>query len=1159
MRRCYQGRPGLDMHASGEPAAAAPPHSASSTTLPPSTGIRPNQDENAEGDERELPVVLQDLVPLSYLIDRVVSSAYSDLATLVETLPGSHAASMSAAGTDDQARKRKIVDHVLNSRRQLVKLLVLARWSKEAHRLHKAINIVGFLAIQNHQIDRTIEALTETHGMLARARVRNYDLATALSVLSTGSAASLPASLTDPFAADLAHPLTDAQVLDTLAELDRVLLARLVLRIEPLPPALSDPAAWRIHDGRVTFRVDGMWEADLTFGGDNGSEEATGQQGGEWYLLAIRFLFRVKDARGAWSSTPLGPIKDHLLQLCNQELLRRPYFPPPLPPRPTFALDPHSTSATTGGAGREMSMTGAAAAAPLLPDPQAPPPPPGEMPVLFPYGDSSAAPNGVVIMGGEKNKSEQERVRQEWDEKEREWQREKDEVIKKRKRDRPLDRGYTFLQRLALSYQLEAVHSSAARLAATSWSGSLEVERRTSKTTTAGAGNAGVEGEDEVRIHYWRPPAAISFSAAAATSGKPLRPASTPAPSATTAGPPAQPGRRAGPGGTLVFSLQPIAPAAAFGDGPRRGGISRRRGERARRDALQAALDRAAASTSASSFGSGGGGDDLEDTLSASQPPPTRIDVPKTLSVTWLPSTSNSASASIPSALASFDLTSLLGSDLDVERVLRHVTALHARDAIERLSKVILAAPTPGAGDEAKKHERMQRARLVYPSSRRRRRPGGLAGSETKKKEEEDSTDVIVPYLHLPLVGAHAIGAHINPVTGRFELRVAPAIAPDAGNLDGRADFAEDEDGGSADEAEGGSSARDQRLRLASERIDRERFGPAVVGGPKGVKPPPPQQQQQQGDPDAWMKGVVEVVARIRASTIIDELDTLLSLLSLPLSSPPVRRLPLPPRELAKLGPNASAAAGRAAFLFVPLLADEPVLTGWFLVLELFEDGIRAALLSTAERSDQLGNWTEILEVGWLGTPSPAAATSEAVEAKPGLKGANLGFEIKSEVLRSLWWHCVRRAAAFSLELQLHLRRIPYRRETASSVATASRLVLPTATLLRIPDVEQVLRPDAELRCAVEEDGGRKTILLVYLRITPGAPSPLPPPNELPPSVLYNPARGALVLVAEGSLADTVERLLRALAMVLKLVRSARPLGSPAKASSALAKLKTAK
>ena len=292
------------------------------------------------------------------------------------------------------------------------------------------------------------------------------------------------------------------------------------------------------------------------------------------------------------------------------------------------------------------------------------------------------------------------------------------------------------------------------------------------------------------------------------------------------------------------------------------------RGERARRDALQAALDRAARSASAPSFGSGGGGgddDELEDPMPASQPPPTRIDVPKTLSVTWLPSTSNSSSASIPSALASLNLTSLLGPDLDVERVLRHVTALHARDAIERLSTVILAAPTPGSGDEAKKHERLQRPRLVYPSSRRRRRlPEGLAGSETKNKEveEEGLTDVVVPYLHLPLVGAHAIGAHIDPVTGRFELRAAPGLAPDAGNLDGRVDLAEDEDEGSVPETEVGSSARDQRLRLASERIDRERFGTAVVGGPKGVK----QQQQQQGDPDAWMKGVVEVVARTRAS-----------------------------------------------------------------------------------------------------------------------------------------------------------------------------------------------------------------------------------------------------------------------------------------------------
>lgn len=75
-----------------------------------------------------------------------------------------------------------------------------------------------------------------------------------------------------------------------------------------------------------------------------------------------------------------------------------------------------------------------------------------------------------------------------------------------------------------------------------------------------------------------------------------------------------------------------------------------------------------------------------------------------------------------------------------------------------------------------------------------------------------------------------------------------------------------------------------------------------------------------------------------------------------------------------------------------------------------------------------------------------------------------------------------RRAAAFSLELQLHLRRIPYRRDpVAAGAATAARLVLSTSSLLRAPDVEQLLRPEAELRCAVEEDGRRKVASLFCL------------------------------------------------------------------------------
>lgn len=139
--------------------------------------------------------------------------------------------------------------------------------------------------------------------------------------------------------------------------------------------------------------------------------------------------------RAAWSAVPLGPIKDHLLDLCNRELLRRPYFPAPLPPRPIT-----SSSRADGGttsdplANGESSDTAAKLA--MLPDPQAAPPAPGEVPLLYPNGDAAA--------GEAKSKSEAEV----WDEREREWKEERDRVKSKRKRDRPLERGYTFLRAL---------------------------------------------------------------------------------------------------------------------------------------------------------------------------------------------------------------------------------------------------------------------------------------------------------------------------------------------------------------------------------------------------------------------------------------------------------------------------------------------------------------------------------------------------------------------------------------------------------------------------------------------------------------------------------------------------------------------------------------
>lgn len=99
----------------------------------------------------ELPEVLNDLVPLSFIVERVVGQAYTELANLAEMCvavsreeggegEGADAGLLaSLPSTQDAARKRAIVDYVLQTRRQILKLLVLVRWSAEADNVGKCM------------------------------------------------------------------------------------------------------------------------------------------------------------------------------------------------------------------------------------------------------------------------------------------------------------------------------------------------------------------------------------------------------------------------------------------------------------------------------------------------------------------------------------------------------------------------------------------------------------------------------------------------------------------------------------------------------------------------------------------------------------------------------------------------------------------------------------------------------------------------------------------------------------------------------------------------------------------------------------------------------------------------------------------------------------
>ncbi|GAA6042878.1 hypothetical protein JCM8097_007206 [Rhodosporidiobolus ruineniae] len=1149
------------MEASMAPPAALPPLPPPPASLPPlpPAPAAPAQPppppppappaHDAALLERQLPVVSQDLVPLSYLIDRTVQQAYTDLATLADTLP-SH---------PDQHRKRLIVDLVLHTRRQLLKLLVLTRWSTEAPNLHKAMNVVAFLGAQDHALEATVAGLTETHQMLAGARVRNYDLPTALTVLTKGTYDALPSAIREAFAGE--DKLGDEAVLETLREVEDKIRWRLVMGLEPLPAGLRR-APYVIRDGRVVFTVPRMWEASFAYGGD-GEDGADG----EWFLLGVRFLFRVKDARGVWSSTPLGPLKDHLIDLCNRELLRRPLLPAPPPPV----------------------------------DPNAPPPPPAvgeETPAPAPSGEANEKVRaGTVAV----------------EDAELAYKADLATALQKRKRDRPLFRAYSFLHRLALSYQLEAVHAQAARLRATGWGGGKE-----------GEGGLRVERRgEEVRVEYW------------SHEPEPLPPSSKPS---TTPRPRTS-------GGTLIFSLRPPSvPSAAAPTAssktprtalppPAQSAAARpRERTKAREEALRAALERGSwsyspppPSTSHASSAAPAPSATPAPRASITPAPPAapttsderaqddEPDLPPSLLVSWLPSSSSPLSSSSPTSLS--DLPLSLDTDLDLERLLRRVTRRQAAGVVEAMGRVVgekLAGEEGRAGVEA---------RVVYPSSAssQRREVGkgkereGVEGADDAEEgeENEEEEDDAVPYLHFTLLGTpHSLGAFIDPPSGRFELRPVPALSSSSRSSSTSSSAAAA--AAATDEGES-TPAREQRLRLASERVEKERRAAAVAmavaaekaaadegaaasgKGGKGAKGAAVSAAKEV-DAEGWMRSVGEVVARIRAQTILDDLDTLLALLSLP---SPVRRLALPPRELAKFGPAFASSTGRgsvglqtgrAGFVFVPLAREggeregegRSGLEGCWLALVVVEaeqgegEGIRPALLRTREATDGATTWMEIVEVGWIALPSfsPSSSSAGAPSAATASSTTHLPFTPRADALLALFRYAVHRATLLRLSEGLAARRIAFRLQTpADGGGGRPYLVVPSRGLVRTLGAvggkgkgkekeREVASPNVAVQAVVDEEGRVKVTLHARFLFPPSPSSSSsssetygrPKPEDLPPNVLYSPTSGVVVFAVEGDVGTAVERLLRAYASVARTVAAAqqayRQLPPPASSSS---------
>ncbi|CAA7259201.1 unnamed protein product [Cyclocybe aegerita] len=282
-------------------------HSANKAALSddslPEISYEPTQEEL----ERELPVVYDGQIPLGDLLSRVSQSIYGELSELAETMPN----------MSDTARKRVLADWVVKTKKQVVKLYAVAKWSRDADTIQKCMNITAFLMTQNQQFDDTIGSLARTKEALDPARLRNHDLLTSLDVLTTGSYLRLPTCIKK--LAIPPTPLTDAEIDKTFADMEEAIRYRLRMS-ELIPVEMSE---YRIAEGRVFFTVPNLFKTSMCLRG--------GAKDDGWFFLNVEFLIGVGGDLTGLQEFPRVPpniMKHHIADEANNQLAR---YLPPLP------------------------------------------------------------------------------------------------------------------------------------------------------------------------------------------------------------------------------------------------------------------------------------------------------------------------------------------------------------------------------------------------------------------------------------------------------------------------------------------------------------------------------------------------------------------------------------------------------------------------------------------------------------------------------------------------------------------------------------------------------------------------------------------------------------------------------------------------------------
>lgn len=237
----------------------------------------------------EIQHVTMGFVPMGTLLSRLAQKTHNQLADHITALSklaiptaalngnSTHAGTaIDDTSPENLQKKANLLNFIQEKHAEWVKVAVITRWSRNASNVSKLIDLMGLLRQNQAKYSEILDLMIFIRQGLTFARLPNPDLKTAHYVLSTGTAPWMPdVNYIEP------PPLTPKEQLQWIENLNTLLFIRLNLEdYDSLPYQFRD---YTIDSGRVTFKVPGEFEVDLTIA-DEDSEK-------QFWFIDFRFAF----------------------------------------------------------------------------------------------------------------------------------------------------------------------------------------------------------------------------------------------------------------------------------------------------------------------------------------------------------------------------------------------------------------------------------------------------------------------------------------------------------------------------------------------------------------------------------------------------------------------------------------------------------------------------------------------------------------------------------------------------------------------------------------------------------------------------------------------------------------------------------------------------